>query len=126
MSRISWLLAVLLAISMESCGGHKRLEIKNTSSYQSLRTLISANGRQIFNEEVARTQNHISPKVVTFKYKGDSCIIQVEIPELHLRESKSFIDLEHKYIAITITQSSAENIQVLIDAPQTVGLGAAE
>ena len=75
---------------------------------------------------VARKQNHISPKVVTFKYKGDSCIIQVEIPELHLRESKSFIDLEHKYIAITITQPSAENIQVLIDAPQTVGLGAAE
>jgi hypothetical protein len=116
----------VLVVSTESCSRHKRLEIKNTSSYNSLRTLVTANGREVFNGEVARAQNNKTSHVATFRYRGDSCMIQVDIPDLSLRESKNFVDLEHKYIVITITQSSANNIQVSIDAPQTVALGAAE
>jgi hypothetical protein len=127
MRRVCWLLSALLVVSIESCARHKRIEIKNISNYDSLLTIVKANGREVFKEKVGIQHNKSSSQFTTFKYGGESCRIQVDIPELNLEEIKDFVDLDHKYISITVMQQSALATQISIDAPNLVQLvGAAE
>jgi hypothetical protein len=131
MNRIYWLLCFLLFVSIQSCTRHKRIEIANNSSYDSLLTIVKANGKEIFKGKVSRPQSNFSSQLTTFHYGGDSCTIQVEIPVLNLTESKSFADLDHYYVVVTIGESSQNDIsgrktQVIITAVQTVAEGAAE
>ena len=133
MNRIYLLLCLLLFLSMQSCIRHKRIEIANHSGHDSLMTIVKANGKEIFKGKVAHPHSHFSSEVATFRYRGDSCNIEVDIPELSLSESKSFADLEHDYIVITIgvptnlqKDISDRKTQVVITAVKIVERGAAE